>query len=106
MNKPELINRLAEQSGLEKRNAEVALKSVFEIITSVMSEQDTVHIPGFGRFETRERAAREGHNPSTGKKMLIPSAIVPIFKAASALKKKLNAASLHQIDDSFLSSEK
>ena len=63
-------------------------KSLYPIlhVTNSLKEDDKVQLIGFGTFEVRERAAREGHNPHTGAKIQIPAAKVPAFKAGKALK--------------------
>ena len=90
MNKSELIASIAEKSNLTKDQAENALKAVFETITDVMVKQDKVMIPGFGGFSTKIRAERKGRNPSSGKEMIIPKAIVANFKVAIQLKEIIN----------------
>ena len=59
---------------------------MIESITEFLSKKDSVQLIGFGTFETRERAAREGRNPQTGKKIKIKATIAPAFKAGKALK--------------------
>ena len=90
MNKAELISIIAEQSGLTKIQAESAFKATFDAITSALVKQDKIMIPGFGGFGTKLRAARKGRNPSTGKEMVIPKAVIAHFKAASQLKEFVN----------------
>ena len=90
MNRAELIAAIAEQSGLTKIQAEAALKATFDTITLAMVKQDKVMIPGFGGFGTKVRLERKGRNPSTGKEMTIPKAIIAQFKAATQLKDSVN----------------
>ena len=78
MNKTDLINAVAEQADL--------IKSVFESIQKSLSKGEKVQLIGFGNFEVRERAARKGRNPQTGKEIEIPASKVPAFKAGKALK--------------------
>ena len=86
MNKKELINAIAEQAELSKKDAAKAVEAFVEVVTNSLKEDDKVQLIGFGTFEVRERAAREGHNPHTGSKIQIPAAKVPAFKAGKALK--------------------
>ncbi len=86
MNKKELINAIAEQAELSKKDAAKAVEAFVEVVTNSLKEDDKVQLIGFGTFEVRERAAREGHNPHTGAKIQIPAAMVPAFKARKALK--------------------
>jgi DNA-binding protein HU-beta len=86
MNKTELINAVAEASGLSKKDATKAVDAVFESITEALRKGDKVQLIGFGNFEVRERAARKGRNPQTGEEMEIPASKVPAFKPGKALK--------------------
>lgn len=86
MNKPELIAAVAEQAGLTKKDAEKAVAAVLDSITASLAKGDKVSLIGFGNFEVKARAAREGKNPQTGEKIKIAATKVPAFKAGKALK--------------------
>ncbi|AEJ42225.1 MULTISPECIES: HU family DNA-binding protein [Alicyclobacillus] len=86
MNKMELINRVAEETGLKKKDAEAAVNKVFEVIEKALANGEKVQIIGFGTFETRSRAARSGRNPQTGEVIEIPASTVPAFKPGNKLK--------------------
>ena len=86
MTKTELINEVANKTGLTKKDAEKAVSAVIESITDAMSMGEKVQLVGFGTFEVRDRAAREGKNPATGETISIPATKVPAFKAGKALK--------------------
>lgn len=86
MTKADIINSVAEKAGLTKKDAEVALKAVTDTITEGLVAGDKVQIVGFGTFEVRERASRQGVNPQTHAKIEIPASKVPAFKAGSVLK--------------------
>ena len=86
MNKTDLINAVAEQADLTKKEAGLAVDAVFESIQSSLSKGEKVQLIGFGNFEVRERAARKGRNPQTGKEIDITASKVPAFKAGKALK--------------------
>ena len=90
MNKTELISSIAEKAKLTKKDAEVALKAFTETVEEVLASGDKIQIVGFGTFETRERAAREGRNPRTKEIINIPASTVPVFKAGAVLKEKVN----------------
>ena len=62
MNKTELIAAVAQKSDLTKKDAEKAVKAVFEAISDSLTQGDKVQIIGFGTFEVRQRKAREGRN--------------------------------------------
>ena len=85
MNKGDLIAKVAQDSGLSKAAAGRALNSVMEAITDAMAAGDKVSLIGFGTFSVSKRAAREGRNPQTGKKMKVPAKKVVKFKVGSKL---------------------
>ena len=90
MNKAELITSMAEKSKLTKKDAELALKSFIESVEEALENGEKVQLDGFGTFETRERAAREGRNPRTKEAITIPATTVPVFKAGKEFKDKVN----------------
>ena len=77
MNKAELITSMAEKSQLTKKDAESALKAFIDSVQEALENGDKVQLIGFGTFETRERAAREGRNPRTKETITIPASTVP-----------------------------
>lgn len=90
MNKTELITSMAEKSKLTKKDSELALKALIESVEEALVSGEKVQVVGFGTFETRERAAREGVNPRTKEKIQIAAATVPAFKAGKEFKDKVN----------------
>ncbi|RSL34799.1 HU family DNA-binding protein [Salibacterium salarium] len=90
MNKTELINQVSEQAGLSKKDTEAAVNATLETIENSLKSGDKVQLIGFGNFEIRERAAREGRNPQTGETMKIPASKVPAFKPGKGLKDAVN----------------
>ena len=90
MNKSELVSKLAEKTELSKKDAEKALNSFVEIVTEELAAQGKVQIVGFGSFDVKERPARSGRNPQTGKKIKIAASKAPVFKAGKALKDSVN----------------
>lgn len=86
MTKAELIDKVAEKTGLTKKDSGRALDAVFEAITEALAGGQRVQLVGFGSFEVRRRAARKGRNPQTGKEIQISARRVPAFKAGKALK--------------------
>ena len=89
MNKTELVAAMADKAGLSKKDAEKALNAFVESIEETLKAGDKVSLVGFGTFETRERAAREGKNPRTGEKIKIAASKIPAFKAGKAFKDML-----------------
>lgn len=91
MNKTELVAAIAAKAELSKKDAEKALNAVIESIEGALKANDKVQLVGFGTFEVKERAAREGRNPATNEVITIPASKSPKFKAGKALKDMLNA---------------
>lgn len=89
MTKTELINEVANKTELTKKDSEKAVAAVIESITDALIAGDKVQLVGFGTFEVRDRAAREGKNPATGEAISIPATKVPAFKAGKALKEAI-----------------
>ena len=86
MTKTELINAVAEKAELTKKDADKAVSAVIDTITESLAKGEKIQLVGFGTFEVRERAAKEGINPASKEKMNIPAKKVPAFKAGKALK--------------------
>ncbi|HGJ5866935.1 HU family DNA-binding protein [Arsenophonus nasoniae] len=86
MNKTELINKVSEKSGLGKKDAEKAVNAFTETITESLKSGNSVQLVGFGSFQVKTRAAREGRNPQTGKAIKIAGTNIPSFKAGQKLK--------------------
>ena len=90
MNKAELITSMAEKSQLTKKDAESALKAFIDSVQEALESGEKVQLIGFGTFETRERAAREGRNPRTKETITIPASTVTVFKAGKEFKDRVN----------------
>lgn len=90
MNKTELVDAIAAAADITKAQAGRALDAVLDNITETLKKGEKVTLIGFGTFETRERAARIGRNPQTGKEIQIAASITPAFKAGKKLKDALN----------------
>ena len=86
MNKTALIAKIAEKSGLNKKQAEAALAAFTDSIVEALKEGDKVQLMGFGTFEIKERAARMGRKPSTGETIEIQAKKSPVFKAGKGFK--------------------
>ena len=86
MNKTELIAALAEKTDVSKKDADAAVSAVLGAITDALKAGDKIQLVGFGTFEVRNRAAKQGRNPRTGETMTVPASKVPAFKAGKALK--------------------
>ncbi len=86
MNKTELINAVAEKTGLSKKDSDAAIAAVVDAVTASLKKGEKVQLVGFGTFEVKHRAARMGRNPQTKKEIKIAATNVPVFKAGKALK--------------------
>ena len=92
MNKAELVAKMAEKSGLSKKDAETALNAFTMSVEEALVGGDKVQLVGFGTFETRERAARQGRNPRNPEEVInIPASKAPVFKAGKKIKDAVNA---------------
>ena len=90
MNKAELVDAMAKETNLTKKDVESVLNSFVNQVSGALAKKDKVQLVGFGTFETRKRAARTGHNPQTGETLKIAASTVPAFKPGKALKEKVN----------------
>lgn len=90
MNKTELIEAIAASADLPKAAAGRALDAMMDAITGALKKDDQVVLVGFGTFAVKDRAARTGRNPQTGKPIEIAAAKIPSFRAGKALKDAVN----------------
>ena len=86
MNKAELIQAVAEGTGLARKDVETGVNAALQAVSEALAREEKVQIVGFGSFETRSRAERMGRNPKTKESVVIPATKVPVFKAGKALK--------------------
>ena len=91
MNKTELIEITAEDSGLARDDAARVIDSLLRTLTRTLTRGEEVTIPGFGKFSTVSRAARTGRNPATGAELEIKASTAPKFTPGAALKAAVNA---------------
>jgi DNA-binding protein HU-beta len=84
--KKEIVDHVADNCDMTKADAERAIDSVVDMVSSHLVKGDDVAIAGFGAFTTSQRAAREARNPRTGESVQVPAMRVPKFKPAKALK--------------------
>ncbi|MDM8546557.1 HU family DNA-binding protein [Candidatus Venteria ishoeyi] len=90
MNKSELVQAVAASAEISKVDAGKAVDAVLEAVTNALVKDDPVTLIGFGTFSVRDRAARTGRNPRTGKPIEIKATKVPAFKPGKALKDAVN----------------
>ena len=89
MTKAEFVDRVADKSGLSKRDAARAVDAFLDSIQESLRQGESVSFTGFGKFSAQQRGERQGVNPRTGEKVTIQAATVPKFSAGSALKNAL-----------------
>jgi len=90
MTKQDVVNALALELTLSKKDAEKAMAIYNTAIINALKKGEKVSLPGFGTFEVRYRLARTGRNPATGAEISIPASKTPVFKPAKAFKDALN----------------
>lgn len=90
MNKSDLINAIAEESGLTKADAGRALDATITSVGNALKGGDSISLIGFGTFSVKERSARTGRNPQTGEAIQIKASKIPSFKAGKTLKDSVN----------------
>ncbi len=90
MNKSELVDAIASNSGLSKADSKRALEGFISATEGALKGGDKISLVGFGSFSISKRAARTGRNPQTGKEIQIAAKNVVKFKAGADLSKKVN----------------
>lgn len=90
MNKSDLVQAVADSSGISKADSAKAVDAVFDCIASSLKGGDEVRVVGFGTFSVSRRAASTGRNPRTGETIQIAASMQPKFKAGKALKDAVN----------------
>ncbi|HEY9720527.1 MAG TPA: HU family DNA-binding protein [Oscillatoriaceae cyanobacterium] len=91
MNKEDLVSAVASKTKQSKKQTEAGIQATIEAISDALSKGDKVTLVGFGTFQVRERAAREGRNPRTGAVLKIPAKKSPTFTAGKGLKETVLA---------------
>ena len=91
MNKTDLVEVVVAETGVSKKQADAVVSAALAAITSALKAGDKVQLIGFGTFEVKESAAREGRNPKTGETITIAASKKPSFSASKVLKDEVNA---------------
>lgn len=89
MNKAQLVDAIAENANVTKKQADAILTATTETIMEVVAKGEKVSLVGFGAFERRDRKARNGRNPQTGKTLKIEATKVPAFSAGKGFKERV-----------------
>lgn len=90
MNKSELIERLAERSGINVMQAEEVVNLIYRKVRDTMVNGGRIEIRGFGSFVVKEYQAYQGRNPKTGEKISVPAKKLPFFKVGKELKERID----------------
>lgn len=90
MNKTDLVNVVANATELTKKDVDAVISATVKAITDALKAGDKVQLIGFGTFEVKATAEREGRNPKTGETIKIAAAKKPAFSASKALKDEIN----------------
>ena len=92
MNKEELVASVATKTKMSKKQTEAGIQATIEAISDALAKGDKVTLVGFGTFQVKERAAREGRNTRTGAVLKIPAKKSPAFTPGKGLKETVAAA--------------
>lgn len=90
MNKAQLVDHLASETGVSKADTERILNSAIETIKKSVRKSEDVTLVGFGTFTRTKRKARKGRNPQTGEEIKISSSVVPKFRPGKPFRDLLN----------------
>lgn len=91
MNKTNLVEVVAAETGVSKKDVDAVVSATLKAITAALKEGDKVQLIGFGTFEVKASAEREGRNPKTGETIKIAASKKPAFSASKVLKDEVNA---------------
>jgi DNA-binding protein HU-beta len=92
MNKTELVEAVAKDSGLSNIDARKAVESLISTVEKTLKKGDEIAITGFGKFSVVKRSARTGRNPQTGEAVKIKASKAPKFTPGAGLKQAVNGA--------------
>jgi len=90
MTKAELVEMIATETGVSKKDTGIIVNMILENIGRALVEDDKVELRGFGSFKVKSRRSRQARNPRTGESVAVPAKKVPYFKASNELKARLN----------------
>lgn len=91
MNKTNLVDVVAAETGRSKKDVDAVITAALDAITAALKEGDKVQLIGFGTFEVKVSAEREGRNPKTGETIKIAASKKPVFSSSKVLKDEVNA---------------
>jgi integration host factor subunit beta len=92
MTKADLIEEVSRVVEIPRREAQLVVETTLQSIVQALRAGDKVEIRGFGRFDTRQRAARMGRNPKSGQAVAVPAKSIPFFKPSKQLRELINSS--------------
>jgi integration host factor subunit alpha len=90
MTRADIVEKVRKESGFSKKESEELVESFFELIKSILASGENLKVSGFGSFEVRQKAERQGRNPQTGDAIVISSRRILTFKPSPVLKASMN----------------
>jgi len=90
MTKKDFVEAVSQIAGLSKKDTDTSVNAVLTALQDLLSKGESITFPGFGSFTVKERAERNGRNPSTGRPIKIPASKAVAFKVGSGLKEAVN----------------
>lgn len=94
MTKAELTRKLHESMGITHKEATIYIETVLDLLKGSLESGEQVKVSGFGVFEVKQKNARQGRNPQTGEKIILPARRVLTFKPSSVLRDAVNKTAL------------
>jgi integration host factor subunit alpha len=91
MTKADIVERVADQCGVSKKDSIEMVESVFSILKDTLENGEEIKISGFGKFEVKSKHARKGRNPQTGDAITIEARRILTFKPSTILKNTINS---------------
>lgn len=95
MKNKDIIEEVAQRAGIDHKMADKLSKQTCNIISGILADGDMISIQGFGTFVVKKREERVSVIPTTGKRLLIPPKLVPVFKPGTLLKEKIKSLTNH-----------
>lgn len=86
MTKADLVEQIADATGLTKKDTAVVVDGFLEAVKQSLARENNIEIRGFGSFKVKHRKARKARNPRTGEPVHVPDRMVPTFKPSKELK--------------------
>ena len=90
LTKAQIVNQVAEQSGITQKKAIETVEALMELMKSTLESGEDVLISGFGKFCVRNKRKRRGRNPATGDDLILDARRVVTFQCSNVLRQKIN----------------